>query len=99
LDLGKPANLGWQDWSKPLLRDLVGSRMARGRPAYLWGMLVRLQVFSQLNELLFKEWGRSAPNKDDVAMCAAFGVDIRKLAAQERAKLKAAAKLKKAVKR
>jgi hypothetical protein len=92
-----PAKTSWggPDWSKPLLKDLDARRIARGRPAYLWSMLAKVQLFSQLEEYTMKEWGRSKPNEDDIGMCSAFGVDLKKTEARLRAEVKAKAKAKK----
>lgn len=100
LELKTPkTSWGGPDWQKALLKDLAAPRMARGRPAYLWSMLACVQVFSQLNEYTMKEWGRSKPNADDIAMCAAFGIDLKKIEARLRVEIKAKAKAAKGAKK
>lgn len=89
-----PKKYGGKDWEKPLLKDLHASRLASGQGVFLLNRIALVQVLSELNEYLFKEWGRSTPNKEDVAMCAAFGVDITKIEREQRARIKATAKLK-----
>lgn len=92
------ASYGGADWEKALLRWVSAPTHKRQAPkdrsGFLWTLLAQLQVLSQINELVSKEWGRTTPNKEDVAMCAAFGIDVKKIAAAERTKYKTAIAVK-----
>lgn len=82
------------NWEKPLLqfadtghKQNPPHKRDTWRNEFLWGLLSQVLVMEQLT-CLFEEWGGN-PDKDDAAVCATFGVNLRTIERQQGAALRA----------